>query len=351
MDRKVRIGFVGVGSMGQCAHLRHYATLPGVEVVAIAELRPELGRRVAARYGVPRVYPDGVSMLANEPLDGIVAVQMFTYNGSLLPQLYGAGIPILTEKPLAGSLPVGEKLLEALAAGGSWQMVAYHKRSDPAVTYARERIAAFQASDELGRMRYVRLTMPPGDWVAGGFTDLITTDEPLPPLAEDPAPGDLDAEGFAAYVRFVNYYIHQVNLMRYLLREPYRVTHAAPSGVLLAVESASGVTGVIEMAAYRTTVDWQETFLVSFERGYIRGTLPAPMSANRPGQVEVLCDPGDGATPEVTAPHLPWVGAMRQQALNFVAAIRGEIEPPCGAAEALEDLRVARDYLRLWKGV
>ena len=35
---RTRIGFVGVGFMGQCAHLRNYAVLPECEVVAIAEL-------------------------------------------------------------------------------------------------------------------------------------------------------------------------------------------------------------------------------------------------------------------------------------------------------------------------
>jgi hypothetical protein len=38
---------------------------------------------------------------------------------------------------------------------------------------------------------------------------------------------------------------------------------------------------------------------------------------------------------------------MRQQAMTFVAAIRGEAEPPCQAAEAMQDLEVARDYIRL----
>ena len=42
---------------------------------------------------------------------------------------------------------------------------------------------------------------------------------------------------------------------------------------------------------------------------------------------------------------------MRQQAMNFVAAIRGESKPLCEAPEALEDLRVARDYIRLLKEV
>ena len=29
MEQPVRIGFVGVGNMGQCAHLKHYANMPG----------------------------------------------------------------------------------------------------------------------------------------------------------------------------------------------------------------------------------------------------------------------------------------------------------------------------------
>ena len=52
-DKKVRIGFVGVGGMGQCAHLRNYVTVPNCEVVAIAELREQTGQAVARRYGIP----------------------------------------------------------------------------------------------------------------------------------------------------------------------------------------------------------------------------------------------------------------------------------------------------------
>ena len=55
MSEKIRIGFVGVGGMGQCAHLRNYATMGDCEVVAIAEIRPELGQRVAQKYLVPKV--------------------------------------------------------------------------------------------------------------------------------------------------------------------------------------------------------------------------------------------------------------------------------------------------------
>jgi predicted dehydrogenase len=350
-ERRIRIGFVGVGNMGQAAHLRNYATLSNCTVVAIAELRPRLGQEVARHYGVPRVYPDAEAMLAHEELDGIVASQPFTRHGQILPSLYAAQVPVFSEKPLGASVEVGERLLAALREGGSWHMVGYHKRSDPATRYARAEIVRLQQSGELGALRYVRILMPAGDWIAGGFNELIRSDELVPSLDMDPPPSDLDDAAFKEYISFVNYYIHQVNLLRFLLGEPYQVTYADPSGVLLAVQSQSGVAGTIEMSPYTTSVDWQEAALVAFEHGYVKLELPAPLALNRPGRVEILRDPGKGTTPQVLAPQLPWIHAMRQQAMNFISAINGESSPPCQAAEALEDLRVARAYLRLWRGV
>ena len=350
VEKKLRIGFVGVGAMGQCAHLRNYVTLPDCEVVAIAELRPKTARAVAERYGVPKVYRDHEEMLAGEQLDAIVASQPFTRHGVLVPDLARAGLPIFTEKPLAGSVEVGERICAATAAGGARHMVGYHKRSDPATTCAKAEVDRLRETGELGPLKYVRILMPAGDWIAGGLDGLIDAGDPTPDLAHDPPASDMDAETNRAYIDFVNYYIHQVNLMRHLLGEPYRVTYADPSGVMLAGRSDSGVACAIEMTPYRTTVDWQESVLVAFEKGYVKLELPAPLATHRPGAVEVLHDRGEGRAPEVRRPHLPWGHAMKQQAANFLAFARGDAPAPCDAVEALEDLQIARDYIRLWKG-
>jgi predicted dehydrogenase len=187
--------------------------------------------------------------------------------------------------------------------------------------------------------------MPAGDWIANGFVDLINTGEGVPDGTRD-----VDTTWKDPYIIFVNYYIHQVNLLRHLLGEPYRVVFADRGGVLFVAESAGGVTGAIEMSPYRTTIDWQESALVCFEKGWVKLELPAPVAFNRPGRVEIFRDPGDGAAPQTVIPQLPWDHAMRQQAVNFVRAIKGEIKPMCEAAEALEDLRIARDYIRLFSG-
>jgi len=347
---RTRIGFIGVGGMGQCAHLKNYVTVPDCEVVALAEIRDGLGQAVAAKYGIPKVYTDYAEMLQHEQLDGIVASQPFTRHGTLISDLAQYGIPIFTEKPLAGAIEQGERILRALAQGGSWHMVGYHKRSDPAAMYAKKEVERLQQTGELGALRYVRILMPAGDWIANGFTDLVRTEEGLPPVAWDPAASDMDAQAYEKYIAFVNYYIHQVNFMRYMLGEPYRVTYVHPSDVLLAVTSDSGVAGVIEMSPYTTSVDWQEQIFVCFEQGWLKIDLPAPLASNRPGTVEIMRDPRDGSAPVTCSPTLPLVHAMRQQAFNFVAAVRGEMPPLCQAAEALEDLKVAKQYLELSQG-
>jgi predicted dehydrogenase len=351
MATKVRIGFVGVGGMGQCAHLKNYAVLPDCEIVALAEIRENTGRAVAQRYNIPKVYKNHEDLLAKEKLDGIVASQPFTRHGVLVPELLRAGVPVFTEKPLAGCIQAGEKILAALAKGKAWVMVGYHKRSDPATACAKAEIDRLKATGELGKLKYVRILMPAGDWIAGGFSELINIKEDVKPELNWDAPAsDMSPELFKQYTAFVNYYIHQVNLMRFLLGESYQVTYADPSGVVFAGRSASGAACVIEMSPYCTTIDWQESALVAFEKGYVKLELPAPLAHNRAGRVEIFKDPGKDVAPQTVVPQLPWVHAMKQQAANFVAAVRGERKPPCEAAEALEDLRVAREYIRLWKG-
>jgi len=349
---KVRIAFAGVGGMGQAAHLRNYATLhEDCAVVALAELRPQLAQAVARKYNVPRTYSTIAEMLAQEKVDAIVASQPFWRHGIIVPEVAQAGVPIFTEKPIAASVAAGERVVAAVAAAKTWLMVGYHKRSDPATEYARKVIQELKQSGELGKLNYVRISMPPGDWIASGWTDNLHTDDVMPTLENDPKPADMDEETTKLYEAFVNYYIHQVNLLRFLVGEPYQVTYADPSKVLFIAHSASGVTCTIEMAAYSTTIDWQETALVAFERGYVKLSLPAPLAHNRAGTVEIFKDPGKGATPVTLHPQMPWVHAMRNQALNFIKAVRGEAPAPCLALEALEDIKVAREYIRLLKGV
>ena len=342
--KTTRIAFVGTGNMGQAAHLQNYMLLPDCEIVALAEMRSDLARKVAQRYGISKVYADPVAMLTElgDEIDGIVASQPFDRHVQVLPTLLAAGIPLLSEKPLAASIADGRKLLDVVATHQTDYYLAYHKRSDPAVRFGCDHVESWRQSGLVGQQRYVRLTMPPGDWIANGFSALLHSAEPKPsaPMAR---------EGDQPFIEFINYYIHQVNLMRLLIGADYRVLSADPAGLTMTVQGANGVIGLLEMAPWQTTSAWQEQAMVCFDRGWVKIDLPAPLAHHRPGRVRIFEDPG-GRTAELREPVLPWVHAMRQQAAYFVAACRGESTPLCTAQEGLRDLCIAEDYLHRYEG-
>ncbi len=303
---------------------------------------------MATRYGIAKHYGDHAEMLAKEQLDGIVASQQFTLHGQLIPQLLSSGKPVLTEKPIGRSREVAQKIVDANKAHKAKLFIGYHKRSDPASEYARSVISELKASGEIGRIKYVRVTMPPGDWVAEGFSHNVHSDEGYPAVAWDALPAGMDEATAKEHESFVNFYIHQVNYLRYLFGEGYEVRYADPAGVVMHVASSSGIPGILEMAPYQTTNDWQEQATVFFEKGYVRVDLPAPLASNRPGTVTVFKDTGKG--PGISSqPILPWIHAMRNQAANFVRACRGEATPLCLPEDALADIIVADRYIELVK--
>lgn len=210
---KVRIGFVGTGTMGQAAHLVNYTRLKDdVEVVALAEARPGLGAAVGAKYGVPGVYTDADEMLASEWLDALVVPQQFTRQLQVVGPLYRHGLPILTEKPLALSTAVAGELVGMLENSPTpFHRVGFHKRSEPAVVRAKAIVDDLLATGRWGALRSARITMAGDDCSLGAFDDVLLTDEVLPA-------GDPDAPIDDAYV-----FVHQ------LLRAPDQPA-AAPDG-------------------------------------------------------------------------------------------------------------------------
>jgi predicted dehydrogenase len=311
---------------------------PGCEVVALAEIREGLGRKVARRHGIPRVFASHRDLLAagDLELDGIVAIQTFGLHIDIIPELLKRGVPVLTEKPLADTLENARVIASVANDTGTPLYQAYHKRSDPAAARAARLIADWKAGGRYGALRYIRITMPPGDWSADGFRHGLKTTETYASNWGDGSP----------YAKFINYYIHQVNLMRFLLDEDYDVTFADPDAIVLVTRSAGGISGVLECGPYTTTLDWQEQALICFERAWIRIELPAPLVVNRPGRITVFTD-GKGEEPLQVRPVLPPHDAMRCQAENFLKAIRGEPNPLCRFEDSLKDLETSAQALKL----
>ena len=342
---KVKIGFLGCGHMGQLGHLQNYAMLDGCELVALADCQFKRAQMVAQAYSIARVYASMEELLDDREVEAVVAVQQPEHNVDVVCEVLNSGRHLLTEKPLCIYPENGRRLVDCAAANNKVHMVANHKRSDPATEYGLKVIKKWKASNEMGRMNYIRIAAPPGDWMNGavGRGKPINSDEAPYKYIPEPVPAYMDKKAHDDYFGFVNYWIHQVNLMRFLLGEDFKLTFGDRSGLLLAVESDSGITGTIEMAIYNTTDSWHESAFVCFEKGYVDIRLPAPLASQRAGEVTVFTDNGGGGV--YSSPALPNVGAMRNQAMNFIKAAKGEAPPPCPSSEALKDLEFSLDYI------
>ncbi|GAH34836.1 unnamed protein product, partial [marine sediment metagenome] len=148
--RKIKLGFIGSGYMGQRAHIANYATLPDVELVALAEGRTETAKAVAQRYGIKTTYSSHKEMLEKAKLDAVVAIMWFTLHHTVVPDIVEKGLPLLTEKPICVCPGTGKKLVKQAQEKGSIYQVGYMKRCDPGTRFVKKKIAQWKQSKEFG---------------------------------------------------------------------------------------------------------------------------------------------------------------------------------------------------------
>ena len=111
---KVKVAVVGVGHLGQ-HHARIYTELPGVELVAVADVSDVRRREVGGRLGVPAV-SDYRTLLGT--VDAVsVAVPTGSHYPIALSFLQG-GSDVLVEKPITQTVGEADVLIAAAAKGG-----------------------------------------------------------------------------------------------------------------------------------------------------------------------------------------------------------------------------------------
>ncbi|MBD2843673.1 Gfo/Idh/MocA family oxidoreductase [Paenibacillus sp. IB182496] len=165
---KVKIGVIGAGSISG-AHLSAYAKNPNVELVAVCDRNEARARQAAEQYGIPSVYTDHQSLLANADIE---AVSVCTWNDShaeISIAALEAGKNVLCEKPLCRTVEDALKVEEAVKRTGKLLQVGFVRR----FATNTEVLHRFIAAGELGDIYYAKASClrrlgNPGGW----FSDL-----------------------------------------------------------------------------------------------------------------------------------------------------------------------------------
>lgn len=137
----LRLAFAGTGLIAG-VHAGAAQRLLNVTLEAVVNHRPESMAAFAARFGIPRQYPDVASLVKDGDVDALVVC---TPNSLHAPQsiaALSAGVHVLVEKPMAMNATEAEAMLAASRKSGALLMAGHVWRFDPEVRWLREQVAA-----------------------------------------------------------------------------------------------------------------------------------------------------------------------------------------------------------------
>lgn len=144
---KIGVGVVGLGAFGE-QHLDILHKMTNVRIAAICSRSPERAKSLAAKYNVPRWYID-YRELVEDPMVDVVDVCTRDWE-HVEPSVAAAdaGKHIFLEKPIAGTISGGRKILDAVESAGVIFMVGHILRFEERHLWLKQQIE----SGNLGKL-------------------------------------------------------------------------------------------------------------------------------------------------------------------------------------------------------
>jgi len=148
--RVLKVGVIGLGFMGHrfSAITRE---LPTAELVAVADIREEIGRKVAADNGAEYI-SDGLELIRRPDIEAVVICTPEDAHVEFCLEAIRQGKAILVEKPISHTVESAEQITRTARQKGVTLMVGHTLRFNPAWAQAKERILA----GEIGEVKTIR---------------------------------------------------------------------------------------------------------------------------------------------------------------------------------------------------
>ena len=139
-EKELRVAVVGAGRWAERAHIPGWQRDSRAEVAAIVDLDAELGKEVAARFGVERVSTDYREVLDDPTIDVIDVAAGNDAHFEVSWAALEAGKHVLCEKPVHRDARETARAAELAKSKGLKTKLGFTFRYAPAIQYAKDLI-------------------------------------------------------------------------------------------------------------------------------------------------------------------------------------------------------------------
>jgi len=128
-DKRVRIGVIGVGHLGEF-HVQKYKAMAGVELVGVVDTNRDRVNEIARRYDT-RAFQRHLDIL--DQVDGVSLAVPTEFHFDVAKDVLSKGIHLLIEKPITYDIEPADKLIKMALESNLVLQVGLVERFNPAV--------------------------------------------------------------------------------------------------------------------------------------------------------------------------------------------------------------------------
>ena len=136
----MRIGIISFAHHHAEAYIHNLRSIPGVEIIGVADEDAARGRHFAHQYNTP--FFTTYDALVNANPDGVIICSENSQHRPLVELAAGAGVHVLCEKPLATTLADAQAIVAACDDAGVWLMTAFPMRFSAPLIAIKARLDA-----------------------------------------------------------------------------------------------------------------------------------------------------------------------------------------------------------------
>jgi predicted dehydrogenase len=142
LESEVGIGIVGLGFVGERAHLSSFRSIPGAKLVAVADVDMERVKRAVEKFYLKSAYSSHIDLVRDPEVDAVVISAPTFLHRQIAVDAARAGKHILCEMPLAPTLHEAQEIVDEAEAAGVIFMPSLNFRFTPNYVKVKELMAS-----------------------------------------------------------------------------------------------------------------------------------------------------------------------------------------------------------------